>query len=54
MDAYQDMEIEEIKANIDKLTEQDERLRQLETKTELGIFLIDSINLKEKIKYCAK
>lgn len=54
MDVYQDMETEDIKASIDKLTEEDERLRGLETKTELGIFLIDSMNLKEKIKYCAK
>ncbi len=54
MAVFQDMETEDIKASIDKLTEEDERLRGLETKTELGIFLIDSMTLKEKIKYCAK
>jgi hypothetical protein len=48
------MEVDEIRNKIIKLTDQDEKFKLLETRAELGIFLLDSLNLKDKIKMCAK
>lgn len=54
MEQYVDMEIDVIKQHLEKFNEQDIQLKGLETRTELGIFLIDTNNLKEKIKHCAR
>lgn len=54
MDQYTNMEIDVIKTNLEKFNEQDVQLKSLETRAELGIFMIDTNVLKEKIKHCAR
>ena len=51
--SFEDKEIEEIRLAINKFRDQDEKFQEIEAKSDVGVFVLDNFELKEKIKNCA-